>query len=140
MVLPFDPALLSREQFVQQFPDHVDQTYDTGWLLFANPNSEWPGQDELMPAGAVFANYVLSMLILTDSVWFPWTSRRNILEAALQFFRDLGKGESPVIEFATLEDKRFFERMCEYGVMRRIGTAHSVAADGRPVKVFEVVR
>ena len=74
-------------------------------------------------------------LVVGDIVWFPWSSPRQRIESAVNFFNEARK-EIAFMEYARKQDKRFFEMIAKHGIMRRVGTSHNIYPDG-PATVFE---
>lgn len=69
----------------------------------------------------------------SDIIWFPWASKRVILECYVNFINNMRKEkfndtdkEYVVLEYAEEKDKNFFDHVCSYGIMRRVGTSYEV--------------
>ena len=71
--------------------------------------------------------------------WFAWVTPRNKLECALNFLIEMKK-EALGILVIEPENWRFFEHLCKYGLLRRVGTFRGYWADGRDAAIFETVR
>jgi len=130
-----EPKLTAAE-FKDAFGREVISNYSSCWVLFANTPKGF------LPVGFVLAFFshpnplLAPFQIIGDMVWFPWASRRNKVESAVNFFAKVRK-EYPLTEYARGGvAKRFFEVMCQHGVMRRVGTTFNVF-HGEPVAVFE---
>lgn len=110
--------------------------------LAANFTDAWIAEAETLegfkPAGLVVAWTRGRVIEIGDMIWFPWTTARNTLEAVVKFMDQLRR-DFVVLEFARIEDKKFFERVAAHGVMRKIGHAHSIYPNG-PAVLFETVR
>lgn len=118
-------------EFKELFQAHVTELYGAGWTLFADSSKGY------MPIGVVLGilpTPVSPFIIIGDMLWFPWASRRNKLESTVNFINEVRK-EVALMEYASMEDQRFFEHICKYGIMRRVGTSY-VIGDG-PAAVFE---
>lgn len=100
----------------------VDQVFS----LFA------PGHREGQPSGLVTAAIDSQANIHVHAIWMPWASPRNKLEAALQFVRDIGR-DANVLIHAPFETKGFFERLCNYGVLEKVGHVKRYFAAEGPV-------
>ncbi len=87
-----------------------------------------------MPVGVCFAWLRGRIIEIASIVWFSWSSDRNRWEAAVNFFDSMRKSVFDeekdivdptryflVLEYAKFEDKRFFERMSDQKIMRKIG-------------------
>lgn len=65
-------------------------------------------------------------------IWFPWANSRAILETYVNFIVKMRseKHESGhnyvILEYAMQKDQKFFDHVCKYGVMRRVGTSLEV--------------
>lgn len=68
--------------------------------------------------------------------WFPWATKRNKVECAIRFFIEMRK-DYKVLIFATAADQGFFDVMCRYGVIRRVGTLHKYGDDLSDAKLYE---
>ena len=77
-------------------------------------------------------------MIIGDMLWMPWASKRNKIEAAVHFFNTI-RADIPMVEYANLEAKPFFEMIAKHGIMRRVGTSHNVYP-GEPTAIFETKR
>lgn len=55
-------------------------------------------------------------------MWFPWASPRNRIEATVRFLDDHRK-ERLILIFDDEKSHRFFIRMAQYGILKRIGPA-----------------
>ena len=132
---PFDGEDMAPETFQAEFEAQLDVVYHAAWTLFAETGNGY------LPSGLVLGfwshpdpNYGRFMNI-GDMIWFPWASDRNKIEMAVRFFNDIRK-EVPMVEYAKMDDKRFFETIAKHGIMRRVGTMHNIY-DGAPAAVFE---
>ena len=82
------------------------------------------------------------ILTLTDgyrfephAIWFPWASRRNILEGTLKFLSQERRDRLGIIYMA-MEFKRFLEQLARYGVIRRVGTVRNFFKPGEDALFF----
>jgi len=76
------------------------------------------------------------ILETTDILWFPWAGDRLILECYVNFVNSIRKKKVNdtnnsylILEFAREKDKKFFDKVCSYGIMRRVGTSYEVYPD-----------
>lgn len=125
--------------FSDAFKSEIIKNYSSVWTLFAETKMG------MRPVGLVLAffshpNPQLSPFqIIGDIIWFPWASKRNRIEAAVNFFAKI-RNEYPLVEYAKGEaTKRFFEMLAKHGVVRRVGTTFNVFR-GEAVAVFETRR
>lgn len=125
------PAL----EFIAAFKKEIDDNYHGAWTLFAQTTKG------LRPVGLVLGFWshpnprLAPFMIVGDMIWFPWSSPRNRIEAAVQFFHRI-RSEIAMVEYARDEHKRFFEMICHHGIMRRIGTTYNVYP-GEGTAVYE---
>jgi hypothetical protein len=125
-----DPAT-----FAKQFEAEVITVYHAAWTLMAESRKGY------MPVAIVLGFYshplpqLAPFMIVGDMIWFPWATARNKIESAVAFFSRI-RNEIPMVEYASEQHKRFFEMICQHGVMRRIGTMHHVYP-GQLTAVFE---
>lgn len=69
----------------------------------------------------------------SDLIWFSWASKRIILENYVNFINNMRKKLHDetglpfvILEFAMEKDKSYFDHVCKYGVMRRVGTSEEI--------------
>lgn len=70
--------------------------------------------------------------------WFPWATARNKIECALFFLKEM-KEKVNLVVVSIPKDVDFFQHLCRYGVIRRIGTGRGWLGD-IDVTLFETVR
>lgn len=126
---------MTAAEFRVVFEAEITTRYHGSWTLLAETAKGF------MPAGFVFGflshpdpRYA-PFMIVGDIVWMPWTTPRNRIESAVQFFTH-GRAGIPMVEYANERNKKFFETIAKHGVMRRIGTSFCVYPD-EPAAVFE---
>ena len=130
-----DPALsdgsMSADEFRTAF-DVIAARYSEGWTIIA----ETP-RNGVRPVGAVFGALapLVGYVIVAGIAWFPWASRRNVVEGTIAFF-NTARRHFPMIGYATGGHSRLYEVCCMHGIMRRIGTSHAVFP-GQPAAVYE---
>lgn len=131
----FQSTDMTAAQFSEAFVSEVKENYAGAWTLSAQTGKGF------MPVGIVLGfwshpNPRLSpFMIVGDMIWFPWASRRNRIESAVNFF-DRVRSEIPMVEYANAAAQKFFEMICRHGIMRRVGTMHNVYP-GEATAVFE---
>src|SRR5262245_34194038 len=127
---------MTPDEFGVAFQPLVTTRYHGAWILFTETKRVF------CPVGLVVAFYshpepaLSPFMILGDIIWFPWASVRNRVEAAVYFFHVI-RSSLAMVGYANGEaSKKFFEMICQHGVMRRIGTTFNMIKDD-PVAVFE---
>lgn len=73
------------------------------------------------------------MFETSNLIWFKWASPRMVLEAYVNFVNNIRKeihietgGNYFILEYAEEKDAKFFDHICSYGIMRRVGTSYEV--------------
>lgn len=94
-----------------------------------------------VPVGSISAMNPLSTRLVTiaDIIWFPWASHRNCVESAVNFINEL-RDDFTIMEYADEREqstKRFFENLCMYGIMRRVGTVHDFYGPGSSAALYQ---
>lgn len=121
----FKSADLSAADFAQRFEQEILANYSGAWTMFAETKRG------MIPVGLALGFYshhdqkFAPFMIVGDLIWFPWSTHRNRIESAVNFFHRI-RSTTPMVEYARGEYKRFFEMICQHGVMRRIGTTYNV--------------
>lgn len=131
--LGFDGDEMSAAEFKDAFAKKVLEDYDAAWTQFGTTSKGY------IPVGLIFGFWPHATkspyMIVADMVWFPWATRRNVVESVVNFFNDMRK-DIPMVEYARPEDKKLYETVCKHGIMRRVGTSHVVYPE-IPATVFE---
>lgn len=112
------------------------KNFEAGWVFLAETDKG------IIPVGFCTAWVRGRIIEIADIVWFSWASRRNVWESAVNFYDSMRKKvfddkHDPadpmryfvVLEYAMFRDKRFFERMADRGIMRKIGHIHDIYPD-----------
>lgn len=122
---------MTADQFKQLFEGFVVSNHHAAWTLLA------PTPKGNIPVGIVLAAWAPNApyMIVNGCCWFPWASKRNILEASVAFFAGIRK-DLHMMFYALPEHKRAYEVCCMHGVVRRVGTSF-VAFPGKQAAVFE---
>lgn len=129
----FSPEGMTADAFVEAFGAYIAERYQVAYALVARA----PGKD-VMPVGVVFGIIPLhgkKVVWCGDFTWFPWASKRNKLECAVHFLNQMRK-EWLVLGFSDMGAVPFFEHVCRYGVLRRVGTVFDMLIEG-PTAVFQ---
>lgn len=126
----FADVEMTPEQFNATF-DFAALHYSEGWIVLTETGKGF------IPSGVVLGklDLILPFMIIAGIAWFPWASKRNILEGTVAFF-DALRRQRQWIGFAAGEHKRLYEVCCMHGIMRRVGTSQ-VAIPGSAAAVFE---
>ena len=126
---------MAAPEFSEAFEAEIKSNYHGTWTLFAEARKGF------MPVGLVLGFWshpnprFAPFMIVGDMVWFPWATPRIRIEAAVYFFHRI-RAEIPMVEYAREQHKRFFEVLCQHGIMRRIGTSSNVYP-GEQTAVYE---
>lgn len=127
----FSDGLMSADEFKKEFEEAVITQFNAAWTIFANTRKGF------IPVGVVFAAWAPNApyLIVTGLCWFPWASKRNVIESIVGFLNGVRK-ELMLVFYALPEHKRTYEVCAMHGVVRRVGTSY-VAFPGKAAAVFE---
>lgn len=97
----------------------------------------------LIPIGYVLLWARGRLLEISNFIWFEWASSRNKLEAALNFLNQFRstvheptEKKYKLIGFVETKDRAFFDRMCDYSVLRMVGKVYDFYDSG-PGYVYE---
>jgi hypothetical protein len=115
--------------FRAAFEHYVMNNAQAAWVISTD------NKNGFVPTGIAFGGWapMEAYLVIIGIVWFPWASKRNILEGTVSFFNSLRR-ELNWMGFATSEHKRLYEVCCMHGIMRRVGTSNLGA---NPSAVYE---
>lgn len=118
--------------FKAAFEGEVMEKYHGAWTLFANTAR---GRSPVGVVFGVWAPLMANVMVVAGIAFFPWASRRNIVEATVAFFAGIRR-TIHFIGFARPEHKRLYVVCCAHAVMRQTGTSYIVFPD-KPAAVFE---
>ena len=65
---------------------------------------------------------------LVGILWFPWATAKQKLGAVLTYLGSPARPERLIME-AKSADWRFYDRLCEYGALRRVGILKGYGAE-----------
>lgn len=68
-------------------------------------------------------------------LWFPWASERNKLEAMVRYLANM-RHDFIILAKASFDFRDFFNHVCRYGVLRRVGTINGWF-DGEPCALYQ---
>jgi hypothetical protein len=122
---------MNADEFKAAFEGFVLKNFHAVWTLFATTPKG------VIPVGIVFAEGAPNgpYMIVTAAVWFPWASKRNMVEAMVSFLDSVRK-QVALVFYAVPEHKRMYEVCAMHGVVRRVGTSYTVIP-GKAAAVFE---
>lgn len=123
---------LAAPAFKAAFESAILANYHAAWIIQAQAKARF------MPVGIIVGSWATQQnayMIINGVAWFPWATKRNILEGTVAFFNRIRK-EMPWIGYAMNGHKRAYEVCCMHGIMRRVGTTH-VVFPGQAAAVYE---
>lgn len=126
---------MTAEEFKTAFEAEITVKYHGAWTLFAETKK---GFIPVCFAVAFLMHpdpRIAPCMILDQLVWFPWATPRSRVEGAVNFFNQM-RNEIPMLTFAREQTKKFVEVLMRHGVLRRIGTSHTVS-EGEALGVYE---
>lgn len=123
---------LTKDEFLEAVVWFMDENRLAGFIFMA----EVSGKTQPIGLGLFWER---GRILQTENlIWFPWSTKRSILESYVSFIANFRKeiheesGKNYVIlEFAQEKDRKYFDHVCRYGVMRRVGTSLEVYPDGK---------
>jgi hypothetical protein len=120
---------MDAKQFKDAFEIFVLTQAHAAWTISAETSKGF------VPIGLVLGGWAPGQvyMIIIGITWFPWATRRNIVEGTVAFFNRVRK-EMGWMGFATHQHKPVYEACCMHGIMRRVGTSN---LSGQPVAVYE---
>ncbi len=124
------PGYLTADEFNAFVDKKVRENCHFAWALLMGGK----------PVGFVFGAWspaVKNVLEIVLVVWMPWASKRNIIESAVNFIREIRK-EYRCMGYALPEHRGLYEVAAKHGLVRRIGTSYN-AIPGRPTALFESI-
>jgi hypothetical protein len=129
------PPDLDPSQFREQITALLAALVEAGGavLMFVN-------KDEI-PIGMVGVTYGKTqdrIRAFPHAVWFQEGTARQRLEVSLRFLLNLKKTHLVVIECMEA-DWRFFQHLCKYGVLRRVGTIRDAYGEGKRSAIYQSV-
>lgn len=115
---PDMPEGLPQGEFLVALYRHLE-AFQFAYVLRA-PNEKGP----TTPVGLVVAKWRDGEFEI-HAHWFPWATNRNVFETALHFLQEMRKRYWLLV---IVQEKavRFYDRMEDYGVLRKIGHAYNM--------------
>lgn len=96
---------------------------------------EAPTKKGHVPVGMVVGrDYIHNSIVAGYFTWFPWASKRNVYESAIDFI-DKMRIETAVIFHVEEKDKEFANWVARHGIARRVGTLYDLK--DKPIAEFQ---
>lgn len=134
----FEDGKMAPAQFRERFQAEILANYAGAWTMFSiTPKGK-------MPVGLILGFWshpeprLSPFMIVGDIIWFSWATARIKIESAVNFF-DRVRKTIAFMEYAQSKDQKFFDVLCQHGIMRRVGTSYNVYP-GESVAVYETRR
>ncbi len=135
----FADGEMAAAEFKTAFEAEVLANYHGAWTLFAETAAGY------RPVGLVLGFWShpnpakAPFMVIGDIIWFPWASPRNRIVAAVNFFNAM-RDQIPMMDMGVqAKDRKFFDVLCQHGVMRRVGTSQIVYRD-QAAAIYETRR
>lgn len=116
------PQGLSKEQFMECVVDFVGAVSNIYILRGSNK-----GVSD-MPI-ALVASLIIGQRMEPHVTWFPWATSRNKVETSINFINEMRKNYKLHI-ISSMDDVPFFNHLCRYGIVQRIGKRIGYYANG----------
>lgn len=133
----------SHEMSPQELGELFDNYLMVNGLSSFTVHAESDGQ--IKPIGLITVWARERILQINEMSWFWWASKRNIFEGAVKFFDQVRRTEHQesgrnfkVLEFSSEEDRKFFERMMDLGLLNRCGKIPGLYEDQEAVLFYTV--
>lgn len=123
------PQNLEAQAFKEAFEVYVLTQTHACWTILGKTDGR------IAPVAFVLGEWApkQAFMLITGICWFPWASKRNIVEGTVRFF-DILRKQMKWMGFAAPEHKRLYEICCMHSIMRRVGTSN---LGKNPIAVFE---
>ncbi len=118
---------LSQEEFAEALNSFIAINHLTPYTFFAEVSGK------IRAVGCGFF-WVRGRIFQTENlIWFKWASKRIILESYVNFISKMRKlvyadtdKTYVILEYAREKDRPYFDHVCKYGVMHRVGTSYEI--------------
>ena len=120
---------INPEEFKEAIYERFNESYDFAWTIEANTKNGY------RPIGVIFGLHSGPFILLGDMTWFPWSSKRNIIEGTTNFINAMKK-DFLLLGYTNLKDKKFFEHIARHGILKRVGTIDGLYKD-EPAALFQ---
>lgn len=104
---------LDAKEFSEVAIEYILSVYTHAWVLGEKP------------VGVVFGILTGPFIYLGSLEWFPWATKRQIVENLIGFLNGVRK-ELYCVWDCKEEDKKFYEYIARHGIIRRVGTLHGL--------------
>jgi len=104
-------GMSNAELFRREFIDKLNN-YDMAWVL-----------EHDRPYGIVYGLFIGNFIVVGNTQWLEWATKRNKIEGFVKLLNELRK-EEHVLGWCTHDDKAFFNYICKHGIARRVGTIY----------------
>lgn len=121
------PEGMSAADFKFEFEKFILANMSGAWTVLAETKKGY------RPVAIVTGHAIPLFMFLSGIVWFPWASKRNLIEGVVAICKELGK-QFPLLGFVPEENKKVWETAAIHGVAHRIGTSHRT---GEKMTVWE---
>jgi hypothetical protein len=115
---------MTKEDFIDTFSLFLDNNQLAPFVFLAKLNGE------LKPVGIGLFWERGRVLQTVNLIWFSWATKTSILSSYVSFINSIRKEKYletnknyVIIECARTKDQKFFDHVCKYGIMRRVGTS-----------------
>jgi hypothetical protein len=106
----------------------IVQSVGAAWTVLAD------GPKGKRPIGFVFGIAAGKVITLTRVVPMPWSTMRQRVQGFIAWLNAVRR-EYIVFEYARHSERRFWEHVCRYGAMRRVGTILDM--EDEPIALFQ---
>lgn len=120
-----DGIEISPEDFHGKTMEYISTHCDYAWVLKASTHKGF------IPVGFVYGVECDKYINVLAVDWFEWASPRNKLETILKFIV-VNQKSRVFASLAGKDEKRFHERLCQYGVLHRAGTFEDIEEGKTP--------
>lgn len=111
---------ISVSEFSSTVRAFILQNHDYAWSLRRNGE----------PKGIVFGVDAGATVVIGDVIWHPKTTVREKLELSAALGESLRKDNVAIIR-SSYEHKHFYETLCSWRILRRVGTLYDVPESGQ---------
>lgn len=114
----------------QQYLNHILSVHDVGYSLHAHNG------DKMIQVGLALGNLEDGIRLHGHMHFYPWATKRNKLEVTVKFFQEMRQLYTVI--FMTNEKlKPFFDWVCRYGILRRVGFIENYTAHNETAHMYQ---
>jgi len=121
--------IIDPKEFADSVIEEIDLRYDDAWIIEATTKKGF------RPIGVIFGLYAGPIEIIGDIMWFPWASKRNVIEGIVKFFNEERKNKL-LVGWCNQKDKNLFVHVARHGILKRIGTLDGIY-ENEPAAMFQ---